>query len=76
MQGKNVGRLISLASILAILLAAPLAFGGQSSVLKMNDAECREGTCCPEYVSWCNIGGGVDHEGYYKKLEGSCMKES
>jgi hypothetical protein len=30
-----------------------------------------EGTCCPEWNSICNIGGG-DHMHYYRKAEGSC----
>jgi hypothetical protein len=52
-----------------VLAALPFAVAGNS--VRIQQA-CAEGTCCPEYQSICNIGGG-DHINYYKKAgDGSC----
>ena len=63
------------APLVLLVAVTPVAIS-PSRGLSANDAWCNDGTCCPEQRSWCNIGGGVDHENYYSKYTGSCRDQS
>lgn len=65
------GRGVMVLSVVAVLLSAPLAFGGQDSVVKPNEACAEVDTCCPEFQSWCNIGAS-DVEDHYRSLTDKC----
>lgn len=63
-------RVMIITSVLAIGASAPVAFSATTG-LKANDAQCFTGTCCYEYQSICNAGGGNVSDYYYKSA-GSC----
>jgi len=49
--------------------AAPISLSG--GVLEVSEAECQDGTCCPEPKSTCIVGGYERADKYYKS-SGSC----
>lgn len=69
----NLARhLLRIMLVAGALIAAPYGISG-SGDLRANEASCTDntGTCCREYASICNAGGG-DHQDYYYKAEGKC----
>lgn len=61
-------RLSLLASIVVLLVSAPVAFS-QRGVVDFNEACAQSGTCCPSYGAYCELGEISD---YYELESGSC----
>ncbi len=61
-------RLSLLASIVVLLVSAPVAFS-QRGVVDFNEACAQSGTCCPSNGLYCDVAELAD---YYEQGSGSC----
>jgi hypothetical protein len=67
---KWLARRIVLLSGAVLTASAPIT--ADANGLRVQEAACQDGTCCPEEKATCVVGTHAE-AGYYYKAKGSCQ---
>ena len=71
MKAANPFRLAAILFVPVLATAAPLSLSEQG--LRASEAQCQDGTCCPEPKSTCVVGSWERPDKYFKS-SGSCTE--